>query len=373
MPPIDETLIDAIYEAAHVPERWPTLLDRLSGITDAWGGMLFTVTPEATRWVASPQTTEFFGQFLAGGWMAKNPLVERGVRRDHAGFLTDLDLFTREELDAEPMYKYMREIGGGWHLGTAIAVPNGDTLVINIERRRDQDSFLRTQAEHLDIYRPHLARAALLAARYAQSRYETTVNDLAALGLAAAAVSVRGHLLACNDQFEALMPTLVQDGPRGLIVAHQAAHAQVQAYLQRARSTPDAAVGASIPIPATAEHGPTILHVVPVRGVARDVFARTACLIVATTTETQHIPSVSLVQGLFDLTPAEARVARDIARGFSVPKTAVEGGVAESTVRTQLNAVYDKTGTSRQAELAALLNGMTALHIEADQPGDDSG
>ncbi len=34
---------------------------------------------------------------------------------------------------------------GGWHLGTAIAVPNGDTLVVNIERRHTQGAFRRDQ------------------------------------------------------------------------------------------------------------------------------------------------------------------------------------------------------------------------------------
>ncbi|CAO4146830.1 hypothetical protein LPLAFNJD_LOCUS2295 [Methylorubrum aminovorans] len=174
----DESLIDTIYEAAHIPELWPTLLDRLSERTDAWGGMLFTATPEATRWVASPQTTDFFSQFLAAGWMAKNPLVERGVRREHAGFLTDLDLFTHDELDAEPMYDYMRRIGGGWHLGTAIAVPNGDTLVINIERRHAQGAFLRKQAEDLDLYRPHLARAVEPEVRATPIRSALTVQRL---------------------------------------------------------------------------------------------------------------------------------------------------------------------------------------------------
>ncbi|KQT55432.1 LuxR family transcriptional regulator [Methylobacterium sp. Leaf456] len=361
MPAPDEALIDTIYEAAHIPELWPTLLDRLSDMTDAWGGMLFTVTPEATRWTASQQTTDFFAQFLADGWMAKNPLVERGVRRDHAGFLTDLDLFTHDELDAEPMYAYMRRIGGGWHLGTAIAVPNGDTLVVNIERRHVQGAFRRDQAEHLDLYRPHLARAALLAARYTQSRYEATVGDLEALGLAAAAVSLRGSLLACNVRFEALMPTLVQDGPGGLAVVHQAAQAQVQDYLARTRSAPDTATGASIPIPAEPGRGPAILHLVPVSGTARDVFARTACLVVITTAEMDRMPSAGLVQGLFDLTPAEARVARDIARGLGVPEVAVQAGVLDSTVRTQLKAVFAKTGTSRQSELAALLNGISPV------------
>lgn len=361
MPAPDETLIDTIYEAAHIPELWPALLDRLSDMTGAWGGMLFTVTPEATRWTASQQTTDFFARFLADGWMAKNPLVERGVRRDHAGFLTDLDLFTYDELDAEPMYDYMRRSGGGWHLGTAIAVPNGDTLVVNIERRHVQGAFRRDQAELLDLYRPHLARAALLAARYTQSRYEATVGDLEALGLAAAAISLKGSLIACNARFEALMPALVQDGPGGLTVVHQAAQTQVQDYLARARLAPDAATGASIPIPAEPERGPAILHLVPVSGTARDVFARTSCLVVVTTAEMDRLPSAGLVQGLFDLTPAEARVARDIARGFGVPEAAEQAGVSEGTVRSQLKAVFAKTGTSRQSELAALLNGISQL------------
>jgi DNA-binding CsgD family transcriptional regulator len=361
MPGRDDSLIDTIYEAAHIPELWPALLDQLSELTDAWGGMLFTATPEATRWVASPQTTDFFAQFLGAGWMAKNPLVERGVRRDHAGFLTDLDLFTHDELDAEPMYDYMRRIGGGWHLGTAIAVPNGDTLVVNIERRHTQGAFLREQAEQLDLYRPHLARAALLAARYTQRRYETAVGDLETLGLAAAAVSLRGNLIACNARFQALMPALVQDGPSGLVVSHQPAQAQVQTYLARTRLAGDTTSGASIPIPAALERGPAILHLVPVSGAARDIFARTACLVVVTAAETERLPSSRVVQGLFDLTPAEARVARDIARGLGVPEAAVQAGVTEGTIRSQLKAVFAKTGTSRQAELAALLNGISPL------------
>ncbi|WP_283535762.1 helix-turn-helix transcriptional regulator [Methylorubrum extorquens] len=323
--------------------------------------MLFTATSEATRWIASPQTTDFFAQFLAAGCMAKNPLVERGVRREHAGFLTDLDLFTYDELDAEPMYDYMRRIGGGWHLGTAIAVPNGDTLVVNIERRHRQGAFLREQSEHLDLYLPHLARAALLATRYTQSRYETTVGDLEALGLAAAAVSLNGNLIARNAGFQALMPSLVQDGPSGLVVTHQTAQAQVQAYLARTRSAPDTAPGASIPIPAEPGRGLAIVHLVPVSGAARDIFVRTTCLVVIKMVDTENLPSSRLVKGLFDLTPAEARVVRDIARGPGVPEAAVQASVTEGTVRSQLKQVLAKTGTSRQADTAALLHGISQI------------
>lgn len=358
---LDENLLGDIYEAAHIPESWPSLLDRLSQLTEAWGGMLFTATPETTRWTASQATTAFFDQFLANGWMAKNPLVERGVRRDHAGFLTDLDLFTDEELEAEPMYADMRRLGGGWHLGTAIAVPNGDTLVVNIERRHDQGPFSRAQAEQLDHYRPHLARAALLAGRYSQLRFEATVGDLEALGLAAAALSFRGKVLAANNSFVEHIPTLFQDGPYGLVVTHPPADASLRTVLERARTEPNATRGASIPIPARASGRAAILHLVPVLGNARDVFTRTACLAVVTPLDSDRVPDAQLVQGLFDLTPAEARIARDVARGLNVPTVAEQTGLSPHTVRSQLHAVFAKTGTGRQSELAALLNGIVLL------------
>lgn len=364
---LDETLLGDIYEAAHIPEAWPSLLDRLSQMTGAWGGMLFTATPEATRWTASEATTAFFDAFLAAGWMAQNPLVERGVRRDHAGFLTDLDLFTDEEIDREPMYADMRRLGGGWHLGTAIAVPNGDTLVVNIERRHGQGPFSRAQAEHLDHYRPHLARAALLAARYSRLRFEATVGDLGALGLAAAALSFSGKILAANNHFVKHMPALFQDGPSGLAITHSPADASLRTVLENGRTAPNAMQGASIPLPAGIDGQAAIVHLVPVLGNARDVFARTACLAVVTPLDADRVPDARLVQGLFDLTPAEARIARDVARGLNVPTLAQQTGVSANTVRSQLKAVFAKTGTRRQSELAALLNGIVLLSGQADQ------
>lgn len=358
----DPDLLADIYEAAHIPELWPTLLDRLSAVSDGWGGMLFTVTPEATRWTASSATTAFFDSFLANGWMSRNPLVERGVKRNHAGFLTDLDLFTREELDQEPMYADMRRLGGGWHLGTAITVPNGDTLVVNIEGRHEDAPFTRAQAEHLDLYRPHLARAAMLAARYTQRRFETSVGDLEALGLPAAALTFHGQVLAANLGFVHLMPSLFQDGPRGLIVQHQPAAQRMLDFLETGRSDPNLSAGVSIPIPGGDGRAPSIFHLVPVRGHARDVFARAACLAVLTEFNGKAVPGPEIVQGLFDLTPAEARTAHEIALGKGVPTIAGRFGLSEETIRKQLKMVYMKTGVSRQAELSALLNGR-ALRI----------
>jgi len=64
------------------------------------------------------------------------------------------------------------------------------------------------------------------------------------------------------------------------------------------------------------------------------------------------------VQSLFDLTPAEARVARSLASGKTVGAIATEGGVSLNTVRTHVRGVLEKTGCTRQAEVIALLSGI---------------
>ena len=64
------------------------------------------------------------------------------------------------------------------------------------------------------------------------------------------------------------------------------------------------------------------------------------------------------MKGLFDLTPAEARVACGIGEAKSIEALAAQLGVSRETVRVQLKAVLGKTGLNRQAELASLLSGL---------------
>jgi DNA-binding CsgD family transcriptional regulator len=55
-------------------------------------------------------------------------------------------------------------------------------------------------------------------------------------------------------------------------------------------------------------------------------------------------PPVELVQSLFDLTPAEARVARGLASGKTVDDIAIDGGTSPNTIRTHVRGVLEKTG-----------------------------
>ena len=63
-----------------------------------------------------------------------------------------------------------------------------------------------------------------------------------------------------------------------------------------------------------------------------------------------------LLQQIFGLTPAEARLTRLILEGRSPGDAAIQLHVSVSTIRTQLSAVLKKTGAQRQSDLVRRLS-----------------
>ena len=117
----------------------------------------------------------------------------------------------------------------------------------------------------------------------------------------------------------------------------------------------------SIPIAAVGDRLPTVAHVIPVRRSANDFFAQANALLLFTPVDRAAVPTTEVLQGLFDLTPAEARVARAIGGAQSIDMLAAAQGVSRETVRSQLKVVLAKTGLSRQSELVSLLAGTARI------------
>ena len=67
------------------------------------------------------------------------------------------------------------------------------------------------------------------------------------------------------------------------------------------------------------------------------------------------MPAVVRLRAEFGLTKAEARLALRLAEGSSLASAALAFNVKLTTIRSQLQQVFAKTGTSRQTELVALL------------------
>ena len=72
-------------------------------------------------------------------------------------------------------------------------------------------------------------------------------------------------------------------------------------------------------------------------------------------------PSQTKLEGIFGLTPAEARLAVLLTGGATPAEAAGVQGITLATVRTQLSAIYAKTYTHRQAELVTLMARLSVL------------
>jgi DNA-binding CsgD family transcriptional regulator len=106
-----------------------------------------------------------------------------------------------------------------------------------------------------------------------------------------------------------------------------------------------------------------VAHVVPIRLSACDIFVRCAAALVLTPVTLPQVPPVELVQSLFDLTPAEARVARGLAAGETVETIASAQGVSQNTIRMHVRGVLEKTGCNRQVDIVALLTAISATRL----------
>ena len=67
-------------------------------------------------------------------------------------------------------------------------------------------------------------------------------------------------------------------------------------------------------------------------------------------------PTIDVLNAVFGLSAAEARLAQLLTRGESVESAAQLLEIKPTTARSQLAAVFEKTGTRRQAKLVALLS-----------------
>jgi DNA-binding CsgD family transcriptional regulator/PAS domain-containing protein len=88
-----------------------------------------------------------------------------------------------------------------------------------------------------------------------------------------------------------------------------------------------------------------------------------ACVIVFVNDPDREIPlPESVLKSLFNLTPAEVRLALALADGKSLADVADAHRVSFETVRTQVKSIFQKTGTRGQTGLIRLLASVTAPH-----------
>jgi DNA-binding CsgD family transcriptional regulator len=360
---MDAQLIDKIYESCFAPETWPDVLDEIGRIADTAGASLIVSKDNVLHWVASPEPRQRAEKFVKEGWLWRGQIISKLFALHIPGFLIDIEFFTPEELDREPIYQEVwRPEGVGWGMATAIPLPTGENATFILSRRMERGPFERASADRLDELRPHLARSVLISARLQLERARIAGEALAALGIPALVFNETGKVLAANPLIEALTGFVRWRAFDRVSLKDKGADQLLRDAVATIDSDSKPEVR-SFPARDAEAEATMVAHVIPIRLSARDIFVRCFAILALTPMTRPQAPPVELVQSLFDLTPAEARVARSLASGKTAEVIATEGGVSLNTVRTHVRQVLVKTGCERQAEVVALLTGIVQPRI----------
>jgi DNA-binding CsgD family transcriptional regulator len=348
-------VVALLYEAAVLPEIWPAAIARVAALGGCQAGLLLTSSGQGTNWASSDAFADAFARFMQSPWAGSNPRMAGLLAHGGSGFITDLDLFAEEDLGAIPLYRdFLYPEGLGWGAATHVRAASGDAILFTLERARALGPVSRREVAFLGLLRPHLARAALLAARLQLRETQAILEALERAATPAALIGARGGLVAVNPGFEALLGQVVIRARDRVALHDERANALLQvalASLGRDCRTDTR----SIAVPSRGDSPAFIVHVLPLRRQARDLFARGQALLVVTSSERSLQLEPSLLCELYALTRAEAMVANRLLAGLSIDAIAAEHGVSRETVRSQVKKVLAKTACSSQLDLVRRL------------------
>ncbi|WP_378942153.1 helix-turn-helix transcriptional regulator [Mesorhizobium sp. ANAO-SY3R2] len=355
--------MDQIYEAALVPERWA---DVLTGLGRMFGAPAVSLLAfDDTRPIGHSETplVEAANElFCSSDLWKQSRRLQYSFEKPTTGFVIAQDYYPPGFLDADAGFHLRRDLGLESQAGTVVAMPGGEVVVFVLERPRSDAPFSADDIHQLNQFYPHLARSGLLAARLGLQRAATTVQALEVVGLPAAVLNATGRVLASNSLLDQVQPLFVAKAFGKIALADEGPNALFQQAIEAIRSSAEPVVR-SIPVGPRDRTMPTVVHVIPLKRAAHDVFGADVLVIATEVTASRMVPSPALLTGLFDLEPAEAKLAAALAQGKSLKDAAMERGIRYNSARTYLTRILRKTGTRQQSELVALLKSVEAAQV----------
>jgi DNA-binding CsgD family transcriptional regulator/PAS domain-containing protein len=350
-------LVDEICTAALDPERWLRVLERLAQSFGCPAVYLakdnFAMT-EGT--FLSFGTDPVFAQHYTDYYAARNVLWPRIQKRPPDEIQTDRVLMPRSEFRRSEFFNDFLQPLDSEELLISVALTEehaGTTFVL--ARPERFGSWQPKQMRMLAALRPHL-RHALLANQYVGGL--RIVNDFATealygLGYGIISVDAQARIVFANRTAEALL------GVGGLRVERRRLAARRPSDTAALRRLVACAAheGSDGSIVIRREERPSLMIIIlPLKAEPSSFLpAPPGAVILIKDLERSAAPCLTAFTQYFGLTPAQAALAQEIARGRSVAVAATHLGVSYATARTHLLQIFQKTGTSRQAQLVRLM------------------
>lgn len=340
----------AVVDAAEWPRLLERLADRLGAREATFGGGHCW---EQTTFHA-PRTDPSYLDVYLDTYHQQNSFMQALLPRSLMRVVAGHELPEFEDLQQTEFYKLWCQTQGFHHLlGFSLESAGGwrGTMAINLDTAAEPDQIVQ-----LTAFMPHVQRVVdrhVLLEELRRSN-QSALSAFAVTSSGAMLLDRHGRVLELNTQAEEILSSCrlsLQDGRLQAVAAREGA--KLNGLIQQCLTRPDIAGGR---VRLTSKDGDLTVRCAPFPGSATFPTAqRPAVIVVISDPLAEMRQRLIDVQRNYGLTHAEAELAMAVLQTGSRKAAAEMRGVSDSTARTQLSSIFDKTGVRRQTELVRLL------------------
>jgi DNA-binding CsgD family transcriptional regulator/PAS domain-containing protein len=367
-------LIGDIYDAALEPELWAGVLEKAGGFVGGSGASIFSrdsVRKTGNAYYSfgvDPQ----YEQLYFEKYIKFDPLNAVYLTLAVGDVMSNSRAVAHDEFVESRFYQEWAR-PQGWVDNVFAALERSPTSIAGfVVFCHERDGIADDEARgRLRLLAPHLRRAVLIGRVIDLKVIEaaTFADAIDSVGAGVFLVDASARVVHANTAGQAMLAAgdfLRLAGDR--LAAGDPGIDQSLRDVLIAAGNGDAAIGIKgIALPLIARDGERyVAHVLSLRsGARRRAGIATSAAAVLTVHRTAlEIPSPpEAIARAYELTPTELRVLLAIVEIGGAPEVAEALGIGDSTVRTHLARLYEKTDTKRQADLVKLVAGFSSpLH-----------
>lgn len=382
-------VVDSIYEAALCPDLWPIAVKGVARLHQSPKANFLTpaVAPDKGGFVFPYGLSESVLQV----WDAKyrsddvwfQASARRGLIRSGQVALTH-DMMTREEFENSRHYReFLMEIDISDICVSVVfdgTSPSTLLTVLAVYRGHRVPAFAETNRRMHSLLTSHVSRAlgVMFRLRFADLQIASNIAALNRLAIGVLLFGERGNVVFANN----LACSLLQERSNGLALQSGNPLTDGLGWLRATDVADNEVLKREIAAAVSTRHV-RVTHFANGVSMHRP-FEKNPLVLqlsaLSPNNEFSHHESLALAIGFlsdpdcplrldpallvraYGLTPAECTLAQELLSGDAMKQIATRLGLSPNTIKTQLDGIFAKTGTHRQAQLVKLL---TAFAVPA--------
>ncbi len=359
-------MIAALYAAAAEltpPSRPLELLADLTRSDKAFAAW-FNLEQRRGAILATFNVEPHFIETYAELYSSQNPWLARASYFQAEGLVWRgseiVDPARLKETEFYKLFLYGQAIGTTLHLVVRVRGP--EVFHVMLTRRAGADEFDAAAIEMCRLYASHARQAFDIAdagatRRFVQGGVDRAIDDIC---VGVAIVEPPATVLHMNPTFATLLSAVQTPAKPAASAIHGFSRFAKAQDARLPRALVDVLSANPVPsfcnISTGDETRPLSVGIRPLRVPGgRAGGSRAGFVLLARAAECAYDMDEAPLRAAYQLTAAEARICSGLISGDNVHTLSGRLGISPQTARTHLKRIYDKTGTTRQAELLRLL------------------